>query len=450
MDGTLVAPPRGLSFRRHANETVMLATPLAVAQLAQMAMGVTDTVFLGGLGAEALAAGGLGTMLYITVAILLQGVMTAVSIRVAQAQGAGHGAAVPEIYWTGVALTGLLIVPAFMLFSAAERLLLLVGEPAALAHDTGRFLDVMRWQVPASLVAVGLMRAFLPAIGRGSFLLWTSLGSAVVNAVLCWALIYGRLGLPALGFLGAAWASVIVMSGAAVVLLSLLHGPASLRRFVAWRRPSLREFTTLLRLGLPVTATFAVETWLFLAVGLMIGMMGQAALAAHQIGMTVISVSFMIPLALAQAANVRVGRCTGAGDRAGARRAGLVAIGLGAGAEAVAAGALLFAPHILVGWFVDGTQAEVTAIAVGLLAVGAVFQVADGVQSVAAGALRGLGDTRVPFLMAAAGYWGLGFPAAWLLGWHLGWGAGGAWCGLAAGLMAVAILLTRRFMQRTR
>ena len=209
----------------------------------------------------------------------------------------------------------------------------------------------------------------------------------------------------------------------------------------------------MLRLGLPVGATFAVEAGLFLAIGLLIGLQGPIPLAAQQVALNIVSVSFMIPLAIAQAANVRVGHRIGAGDAAGARRAGLVAIGLGAAFEGASALLLLLVPGVIVGLYLDPAlpgNAATIAIALGLVDVAIVFQVADGVQSVASGALRGLGDTRAPFLLATLGYWGIGFPAAWLLTMRAGWGAAGAWWGLAASLMVVAAMLTRRFLQRSR
>ena len=186
---------------------------------------------------------------------------------------------------------------------------------------------------------------------------------------------------------------------------------------------------------------------------MLIGRLGPVPLAAQQVALNILSVAFMVPLAIAQAANVRVGHCVGARDRPGARRAGLVAIGLGAAFEVVAALLLLAAPEAVVGLYLDPAlpeTAEAFAIATALLNVVVVFQVADGVQSVAGGALRGMGDTRVPFILAALAYWGVGFPAAWFLTLRAGWGVEGAWWGLAAGLIAVAALLTGRFLRRTR
>ncbi len=454
MDGTGLLPrTRAGSIAHHALETMRLASPLAVAQLAQMAMGITDTVMLGSLGGDALAAGGLGESLFITVCVVMQGVMTALAVLVAQARGAGQDAQVPGLYWTGVLLALLLVVPSFALFSAAEPLLLAAGQPPALAHEAGRFVGTLRWATPGTLLGTGLMRAFLPAIDRGGMVLGVSLASAAGNGALCYGFVHGAWGLPALGLRGPAMATVLSLTAGAVALLSLLHSRPGLRRFVGWRRPRFDRLGAMLRLGLPVSATFAVEAGLFLGVALLIGRLGPVPLAAQQVALNILSVAFMVPLAIAQAANVRVGHCIGAGDRPGARRAGLVAIGLGAAFEVATALLLLAAPGAVVGVYLDPASpgsAEAFAIATALLGVVVVFQVADGVQCVAGGALRGMGDTRVPFILAAAAYWGVGFPAAWVLTMHVGWGVEGAWWGLAAGLIAVAVLLTGRFLRRTR
>jgi len=176
VDGSSRRPAQPQTRTRHVLETLRLAAPLAVAQLAQVAMGVTDTALLGGLSAQALAAGGLGGSLMITVLVVLQGVLMALGVLVAQARGAGRDADVPALYWTGVLLTALLVLPAFALVSVAGPLLLLVGEPAGLARDVGEYLSVLRWAIPGGLLGVGLLRAFLPAVGGGALILWVTLG----------------------------------------------------------------------------------------------------------------------------------------------------------------------------------------------------------------------------------------------------------------------------------
>ena len=433
----------------HAIETLRIAAPLAAALLAQVAMGATDTILLGTLGEAALAAGGLGAMLSITIMVILQSVLSPLGALVAQAIGAKRSTEVRALYWTGMALAALLTVPAFVVLSLASPLLRLVGEPEALAQDVGAYADILRWGAPSVLLEVGMMRAFLPAIGAGRLLLYVSLAAALCNAPLCWGLIHGAWGLPAMGLRGAALATVLVNTVAAVALMAALHGPRRHRALVGWARPRADAFRAMLALGLPSAGTATVESGLFLAAALLVGLLGPAPLAAQQVALNVTVVAFMLPLAVAQAANVRVGLHVGANDGPGARRAGLVAIGLGGGVELLAAALNWLVPERLAALYISPQDAAAFAIAVQLLGVVALFQVADGIQAVALGALRGLGDTRVPFACAAFGYWAIGFPAAWYLSQRTPLGAAGAWYGLALGLGTVAILLTARFARRS-
>lgn len=432
----------------HAGALARLATPLAVAQLAQVAMGVTDTAFLGSLGAGALAAGGLGTTVFITVLVVLQGVLSAVSVLMARAIGAGDRAGLPGLYWAGMATTAVLAAPAMLLFGVIEPILLALHEPAELARDTGQFLSVLRWGLPGGLVALGLARAVLPALGAGHLLLWVALPAAAANAGLCWVLIHGAGPVPGFGMVGAAASTALVMTAMAVCLTALLHRRPGLRHDVRWQRPGASTLRAILALGVPVAGTAAVESGLFLAVGLLVAPLGPAPLAGQQVALNVVTVTFMIPLALAQAAHVRVAGLLGAGDNAGARRAGWVAIALGLLTEAVPAIAIALAPATVAGWYLGASSAEAQAIAAGLLSL-FVFQIVDGIQCAAGGALRGYGDTRIPFWIAAAGYWVVGFPLAWMLT-HAGYGALGAWAGCAVGLGAVAAVLCWRFHFLTR
>lgn len=441
---TVLATPA--RFGWHVSETVRIGLPLAAAQLAQIAMGVTDTALLGTIGPEAVAAGGLAASIEISTLVVLQGVLAAVSALVAQAIGAGRKREIPVLYWTGLFLAVALMVPAFILFDNGEALLLAVGEPPALAEATGRFLTCLKWCIPGAMLGTGLQRAFLPAIDAGWIIFPVTLAGAVLNLVLCYGFINGQFGLPALGFIGPAVATSIVLTATAAALTLFAH-TGSRAGLVRWTRPQLASLRALLRLGLPIGATYAVETTLFLAVALLLGLLGPAALAAQQVALMSVSVAFMIPLGISQAANVRVGHAVGARDPVATRRAGIAAIVLGGGAEVAFAALSLLAPGLIVGLFLAPGPAFATAT--DLLRVAAMFQIADGVQTVAGGALRGLGNTRTPFLLAAFGYWAVGFPAAWYLTLHTELGAAGAWWGLAIGLITVAILLTTRFLTRT-
>lgn len=444
------APP---TFSRHAAETARLAAPLAIAQLSQMAMGVTDTILLGSLGADALAAGGLGAAMFFVVATLLQGILSSVSVTVANARGARADHRVPRIYWSGLLLCVLLAVPAFVLLSFTQPILLAFGEPAGLARNVGAYTGVLRWASLGSLIGVGMMRAFLPAIGAAKRLLWISIASVGVNAVLNYGLIHGAYGLPRLGLLGSAVATTTTVWLTAIALVALLHGRARYRRFITAARPNVPTMSELFSIGWPVAITYGVEAALFLATSLMIGLLGETQLAAHQIALNVASVTFMVPLAIGQAANVRVGYWLGAGQPMAARHAGFVAIGLGVAFMSLSGLVMIGAPHSIVGLYLrldDPNNVRTVEIAASLLGVAAVFQIVDGMQAVGSGCLRGLKDTRIPMLAAAFGYWGVGFPTGYLLAFHAGFGARGLWWGLAAGLASVAVLMTLRFERMTR
>jgi MATE family multidrug resistance protein len=219
-----------------------------------------------------------------------------------------------------------------------------------------------------------------------------------------------------------------------------------------WRPdwPRLRE---LWRLGLPIAVTLVFEVSIFNAAVFLMGLVGPNALAAHAIAIQIASLTFMVPLGFSQAVTVRVGRAFGAGDREGIRRAGWTAYAMGVGFMAVCACVMLLAPRFLIGAFLDLSSPEnapVVSLAVTFLTFAALFQIVDGAQAVGAGMLRGLHDTRVPMIFAAVGYWGVGLPLGVVLGFPLGLAGAGIWTGLAAGLAAVALLMTGRWIMRER
>jgi MATE family multidrug resistance protein len=224
----------------------------------------------------------------------------------------------------------------------------------------------------------------------------------------------------------------------ALVLMAWLHLRPRYRHFVTATRPRLPLMGELFGIGWPVAITYGVESTLFLATGLMVGLLGESQLAAHQIALNVASVAFMVPLAIGQAANVRVSFWSGAGQP----------LALGVAFMSLSGLVLILAPHWIVGLYLhlgDPANAATVALASSLLGVAAIFQIVDGMQTVGSGCLRGLKDTRVPMMAAAFGYWGIGFPTGYTLAFHFGLGARGLWWGLAAGLASVALLMTLRF-----
>ena len=444
----------------HAAALLRLALPIAVAQLSQMAMALTDTILLGGLGHAALAAGGLAAGLFFTVIVVLQSVLGAAGISIAQTLGEetravpadGEGR-VGRIAATALLLGLLLSLPAIALLGQAEWLMRALGEPPPLARDAGAYMGVLRWAAPPALAGLGLLRAVLPAIGGADLLLHVMPAMALLNGVLNAGLIHGLWGLPRLGLLGSALASTLTLwITPAVLTLAILCRPR-LRAMLRPLRPAARECLPLLRIGLPIGVTAAAEVMLFQVAGLQAGLFGAASLAAHQIALNVAGISFMVPLALSQAANVRVGFWTGADRPREARRSGLTAIGLSVLFTGVVSLLLLVLPRVIAAAYLDPARASDRAafgLAVTLLGIVALFQVADGVQTTALGALRGLGDTAVPMLLATFGYWLVGFPLGTLAAFRLHLGVAGLWAGLACALLSVALMTGLRFLRRTR
>ena len=436
----------------HAAALLRLAVPLAIVSLSEIAMGLTDTILLGGLGDRAVAAGGLAGTLFFAIGASLQGVLMAAGILAAQARGAGLERRIAGLYGTGLCLGLVLSVPLFVLFSLAEPILRHLGEPAPLAHDVGIYLGILRWGTPAYIAGLGTLRAILPAIEQAGLLLRVTPAMAVGNGLLNYALIYGVAGSPAFGLRGSAIASAVTLWGTVLVLFTILHGSRR-RLLVTPLRLNRHELATLLRLGLPIVATIAGEVLMFVLAGLAAGRLGAASLAAHQIVLSIGTFTFMVPMAIGQAANVRVGLATGAGDRIAVRRAGLVAIGMAVLVMGAIGIVLLLTPELVASAFLAPSVAAnrvAFRIAVTLLGILALFQVADGVQVVAIGALRGMGDTAAPMVLAQVGYWLVGLPLGWLLAFRLGHGAAGLWTALAVALTAVAVMMSTRFLLVTR
>jgi MATE family multidrug resistance protein len=282
-------------------------------------------------------------------------------------------------------------------------------------------------------------------------------GLAVLfNAGANWCLVFGHLGFPALGLAGSGIASTLsnfFMFGGLALVLVLDRRFRRYRLFGRFWRPDWPRLRELLRLGLPIAATMMFEVTTFNGAVVLMGLISASALAAHAIAIQIASTTFMVPLALGQAATVRVGRALGAQDNDGITRAGWVALALGVGFMTTTAALMIFAPRVMAGAFVDvrdAANAEVITLAVSFLFWAAVFQIADGAQVVGAGMLRGLHDTRVPMVYAALGYWGLGLPVSAALAFAAGWGGTGIWIGLAVGLAIVAVLMVTRWSRRER
>jgi multidrug resistance protein, MATE family len=433
--------------------TLALAVPLAAANVAQMAMGVVDTVMVGTLGAVPLAAVGLGAGFYFTSAVVCSGVLTAVAPLAAFAIGSRDRAAAGRIAGSGLVLAMLLAVAVAAAMMTADRLLDVLGYDPALAREIGHFLRVVAWGAPGFL-GFAVLRSLFAAMERARVVMIVLMLCVPANIALNWVLIFGHLGMPQFGLTGAAYASAIIQW---LMFLGLTAALWGLRR--AGQAPRLRgaageivaDIRRILGLGLPIGGLQAFEVGVFVFSAALMGLFGADALGAHQIAINCASITFMVPLGIGQAATVRVAGERGAGKPLLARRAGFVAVGLGMAFMAASAATIWLLPWLIVGAYVavdDPANAALVALALRFLALAALFQIVDGMQTVAAGALRGYEDATVPMMLAAIGYWAIGFAGGWALAFPLGVGPAGLWWGFVLGLAAVAALLTWRLYRR--
>ncbi len=444
-------PPSPL--RRELAELVSLAGPLAVAQGGQALMGVVDTAVVGRAGALPLAGVGLGLALFMALSVFGMGVMHGLDPLVSQAVGAGDTARARRLLWQGVWLAALLSAALAVPFVVAPSLLVPLGIAPEIGREAGRYL---LWRLPGlpCFLAWLAARTYLQSLGITRPMVLSTIAANVVNVAADLLLVLGGSALPAwtgplravpaMGAAGAALATTLC-SGLQLAILARAVSAVALDGAPPPRRPDPAELARAVRVGLPVGLHMGAEVGIFALVGFLAARLGALPLAAHQLAISIASLTFTAAVGLGNAGSVRVGRAVGARDRVGARRAGLTAFGAGAAFMAASGVLLLAFPGAVARLMTD--DPAVLAAAVPLLRIAAVFQISDGVQAVGAGVLRGAGETRFTFVANVAGHWALGFPAAIVLGFTLGGGVAGLWWGFVLGLSAVAAALVVRFLR---
>lgn len=440
-----------------ARALLILAAPMALAQLAQMAVMTTDVILLGRLGRAELAAAAIGNTVYYMAWLLGSGPGMAVSPVIAQILGARprDRSNVRATVRMGLWVTMLASLPLMLLMFNARWILTHLGQDPQLAAGAGVFVSMLAIGLPFTL-GYQALRSFSSALGKPGATLWVMLATIVFNGVAGYGLIFGHFGLPALGLMGSGLAtagSSIFSFVAMMVVIRLtprLHAYRILRRV---HRPVAVKAGELVRLGAPIGVTMIFEAMLFNTMTLVMGTFGAIAVAAHQIALNFASITFMVPLGFAMASTVRVGLAVGRGDMEAARRAGVTAMALATGfISLVAIAMVLYGPQIAglyLGGGRDGDEA-VIVLATQFLLVAAAFQVFDALQVVGAHALRGLKDARMPMILAGVSYWLAGAPVCIVLGVVLKMQGFGVWIGLAFGLAVAAAAMCWRFWRITR
>ena len=439
--------------RSELGAILRLAGPLIASQLAHMLMLLTDTVMMAKISPEALAGGGLGASSYSFVSIFCIGVIAAVGTLVSIRHGAGDSEGATRLTQAGLWLAWAMALVAGLLLWNLKPILLLFGQTASNVEAASQFLLALPFALPGYLSFMAL-RGFTSALGRPAPVMVISLIGTVANFVLNYALIEGLFGLPKLGLMGIGLVTAIVANAMALGLAWHIHRHRAyanypLRQGLA--RPNRDYLRELWRLGLPIGGTYAVEVGLFAFAALCMGTMGSTQLAAHQIALQIVSVAFMVPAGMSYAITMRIGQHYGGGQLLAARLAGRVGIAFGALVMLCFAVLFWLLPYQLVGLFLDRSDpafADVIELAVSLLVVAAWFELFDGTQTIAMGAIRGLKDAKTTFLVGLGCYWLIGAPAAWTMAFSLDWGPTGVWWGLALGLACAAIGLTLAFEWR--
>ena len=440
------------SFSSHVRAHLALGLPLIGSHIAQMAIGVTDTVMLGWYDVEALAALVLANTAYMVLFLFGSGFAFAVMPLVSSAAEQGDHTRVRRVTRMGLWISAGFALAVLPLLWFSAPLLTALGQDPDLAADAQSYLRIMGWGVIPAL-AVMVLKSYLSALERTKVQLLVVLTAALANVAINTLLIFGNWGFPELGIRGAAIASLAVQAISVIALAGYATRQFPSHRLFhrLWRADweALREVAAM---GVQVALTVLAEVGLFAFSSILVGLLGTVALAAHGIALQLASISFMVPLGLSNAATVRAGRAFGRGDAKALRAGAKAAFLLGVGWAAVAAVLFMLLPEVLVSLYIapdEPLRAEIVALGRGLLLVAALFQLADATQVNAIALLRGMQDTRVPMWIAAASYWAIGASSAWALGIWLGFGAVGVWGGLVSGLTAAAVALTARFWLRS-
>ena len=438
---------------KEIRQTIQLAAPIILAQLAQMSMSFVDTIMVGRLGQQELAGVAVGGALFFPLIIITLGILMGVSPMVSQAYGArdhlSAGRAVRQGLWLGT----LLSIPSCLLMWNGATMLEWMGQEEEIVLLAEEYLHAIVWGV-LPLLWFGALRHFMEALSRPRVVMIITVGAVLLNIGANNVFMYGKLGFPALGLAGCGWASTLVFWTMFLVMAAFIRRDQGLGLYGVFSRlkkPDWHYFSQLFRLGWPIGVTQGLEVGLFSATALLMGLFSTALLAAHQITIQCAAYAFMVPLGLSFAVSVRVGQAMGREDLQAARRAGYVGIGLGGGFMMITAICFWTFPRFFISLFLDvqsPVNREVVLVATSLLSIAAVFQVFDGIQVAAAGALRGLKDTRAPMMLALIAYWVVGLSCAYLLGFRLDMEGVGLWWGLVLGLTTAAILLWWRFYRK--
>ncbi|RMH75436.1 MAG: MATE family efflux transporter [Cyanobacteria bacterium J007] len=429
---------------------LQLSIPLAAAQLAQASTNFVDTIVMGWLGSERLAAGALGSISFSTLFLIGTGLLSSVGAMAAVAYGAKEYKKIGRIAEQGLWLGMGVSIPIAIVIWNFAAIAVHFGQNPETVAIAQTYLRAIVWGFPGAIGFI-VLRNIYSAIHRPNMILAIVIGSVPINVVGNYVLMFGKFGFPELGLAGIGWASTFSFWAAflaAVAVLKLKTEFEPYRIFATLRRFHPPVFWEIVQIGWPSGILLAIEAGLFTVTTYLMGYLGTVPLAAHYVALQTASITFMVPVGISYATTMRVGHELGRKDRQGSKRAGSVGMGIGGLFMAVMAVCVWQFPRSIVGVYLDLNNPENSAVvelAISLLGIAAFFQIFDGVQVIAAGALRGLKDTRIPMAIGLFSYWGVGLVSAYWMAFKLGWGSLGLWWGWVLGLGVAALILPWRF-----
>ncbi|HLT14231.1 MAG TPA: MATE family efflux transporter [Marinobacter sp.] len=429
----------------------ILGGPILIAQVAQMANGVIDTVMAGHASAEDLAAVGIGSSLWMPLFLFFMGMLGALQPIISGYNGARATSKIMPATWQGIYISAGGTVAMVLLLTNVHPVLALLNMDPHTAGITQGYLNAFAWGIPAMLL-MNALRGLTDGLGHTRVIMAFSVLSTLINLPLNYIFIYGKLGLPAMGGVGCGWATSLSNGVAAIALLIYLNRSRTFKQFhllADWVKPNLAGIRYILRIGVPIGFTIFVEASMFSVIALFLAPLGPVTVAGHQIALNVVSLLFMLPLSIGMALTLRVSFLVGARAPDTARLISRSSLLLASAVALVFATLLfVFAGQIAALYTVDP---DVRAVTVRLLTFAAMFQIADVIQVTCISALRGYKDTRIPMFIMLFSFWGLGMPLGYLLtftDWILpALGAAGFWVGLTAGLTSASLLLGWRLFR---
>ena len=442
--------PINLKAKTEVKQLLRLTIPLASAQVAQSATGFVDTVMMGWLGQETLAAGGLAATTFTTIIVISSGIVVGISPLIAEAFGSNNRVRIQQLTRQGLWLSLIVAIPVMLLLRQMDLIMQYLGQSVEVVTIANTYLDVMVWAfLPALIFA--MLKSVVSSLSQPRPITIIVVFGTLFNAVGNYILGFGNLGFPAMGLAGIAWASTFTQWGILLLLIVYICRDNQLKTYQIFHQIlqfDLKIIKEVIWIGLPISISFAFEVGMFSITTYLMGMLGTQVLAAHQIVFQTIAIIFMVPLGMSFATTIRVGQWNGKQDYKGVQRAAYLSMSFGAIFMTTMAVILLVFPQKVIALYLDinnPQNAQVILLATAMFRIAALSQILDGVQTTAAGALRGLKDTRLPMLLSFFSFWIIGLTTGYLLGFYFGFGGIGLWLGQLIGVAVSAGAFLWRF-----